>query len=162
MKGDDLLRVTTPSPREIVMTCTFDAPRTLVFGAFTRPDLLRRWLGRPGDEMTSCDVDLRAGGGYRYEFRLRPDASGAAATFREVGSFREVDPPRRIVATEAFDDFGETTVATTFHEEGGRTTISVTCTYATPEARDSVLASGVEDGARESYARLADLLRSLA
>ena len=161
------LHVTTPSATEIVMTRTFAAPRRLVFDAFTRPELLRRWLGRPGDEMTVCEVDLRVGGAYRYVFHLRADEhgprgeTGMGATFREIGTFREIDPPARIVCTESFDDYpGETVVSTTFVEQDGRTTMTATCVYESQEVRDTVIASGVESGAGESYDRLAELLRS--
>ncbi len=155
------LQVTTPSATEIVMTRTFDAPRQLVFDAFTRPELIRRWIGRPGDEMTVCDVDLRVGGAYRYEFHLRVDEHGRRDTFREIGTFLEIDPPERIVATESFDNYpGETMISTTFVEQDGRTTITATCVYESQEVRDAILASGVESGAGESYDRLAELLRS--
>jgi uncharacterized protein YndB with AHSA1/START domain len=168
MSTPEILQVTTPSATEIAMTRTFAAPRQLVFDAFTRPELLRRWLGRPGDEMTVCEVELRVGGTYRYEFELRadePDAGGEKApgrTFRENGKFREVDPPQRLVSTERFDDYpGETVVSTTFAEQEGRTTITATSAYESQKVRDAVLASGVESGAGESYDRLAELLRSL-
>jgi uncharacterized protein YndB with AHSA1/START domain len=155
------LQVTTPSATEIVMTRTFDAPRQLVFDAFTRPELLRRWLGRQGDEMTVCDVDLRVGGAYRYVFHLRPDEQGRRDTFRETGTFREIDPPQRVVCTESFDDYpGETVVSTIFVEQEGRTTTTATCMYESREVRDAIIASGVESGAGESYDRLAELLSS--
>lgn len=166
MSDIDGLRVTTPSPREIEMTRAFDAPRQLVFDAFTRPELLRRWLGRDGDEMTVCDVDLRVGGAYRYVFRLRAEEhgrsgeSGMGSTFRETGTFREIDPPERLVCTESFDDYpGETIVSTTFVERSGRTTVTAKSVYESREIRDAVIASGVESGAGESYRRLAELLR---
>jgi uncharacterized protein YndB with AHSA1/START domain len=163
MEAADTLRITTPSPREIVMTREFDAPRRLVFDAFTRPELLRLWLGRDGDEMTACEVDLREGGSYRYVFLLRVEEDGGErATFRETGTFREVVAPERVVSAERFDDYpDETVVATTFAERDERTTITSTQTYASGEVRDAVLAAGVESGVRESYAKLDALLRSL-
>lgn len=157
MSTSGSLRVTTPSATEIAMTRTFEAPRVLVFDAFTRPELLRRWIGRPGDVMTVCEVDLRAGGEYRYVFTLR-----TRETFRETGTFREVAPPERIVSTESFDDYpGETVVTTTFAEHDGRTTMTTRSAFASQAVRDAVIASGVESGAGESYDRLAELLRSL-
>jgi len=115
MNGIETRQVTTPSATEIVMTRTFAAPRQLVFDAFTKPELIRRWLGRRGDEMIVCDVDLRVGGAYRYVWRLRANEHGrrgergVVGTFRELGTFREVDPPERVVCTESFDDYpGET------------------------------------------------------
>lgn len=75
MNPGHALYVSIPSPRQIRMTRTFDAPRHLVFDAFTQPELIRRWIGRPGDEMIVCEVDLRVDGEYRYEFRLRRSAA---------------------------------------------------------------------------------------
>ena len=168
MNATRTLQVTTPSATEIVMTRTFDAPRRLVFDAFTKPELIRRWIGRQGDEMTVCDVDLRVGGAYHYAWHLRSDEpgrrdeAGMGGTFREIGRFREIDPPERVVCTESFDDYpGETLISTTFVERDGRTTMTATCVYQSREVRDAVLASDVESGAGESYDRLAELLRSL-
>lgn len=167
MNTPGALHVTTPSDREIVMTSTLDAPRRLVFDAFTKPELIRRWIGRPGDQMTVCEVDLRVGGVYRYEWRLRPEAdneggeSAGGETFRETGTFHEVVPPERVVSSERFDDYpGETVLTTTFVERDSRTTVTAACVYASREVRDAILAGGVEAGAGESYARLAELLRS--
>ena len=157
MDASRTLHLTTPSATEIVMTRTFDAPRRLVFDAFTRPELLRRWIGRAGDEMTVCEVDLRVGGAYHYEWILKE-----GDIFREMGTFRELDPPDRIVSSEAFDKYsGETVISTTFGEEDGRTTVNARCRYPSQEVRDEVIAGGVEKGAGESYDRLAELLRSL-
>jgi len=167
MNTTKTLQVTTPSPREIVMTRTFHARRQLGFDAFTKPELIRGWLGRRGDEMTVCDVDLRAGGAYRYVWHLRADEhgrrgeTGMGATFREIGTFREIDPPERVICTESFDDYpGEAVISRTFVEQDGRTTVTATCLYESQKVCDAVIASGVERGARESYHRLAKLLRS--
>jgi uncharacterized protein YndB with AHSA1/START domain len=137
------------------MTRTFDAPRRLVFDAYTRSELIRRWIGRPGDEMTVCDVDLRVGGAYRYVWQLRAEEQGRrgemamGGTFREVGTFREIDPPERIVCTESFGDYpGEAVISTIFVEQEGRTTMITTCAYVSQEVRDAVIASGVESGRR--------------
>lgn len=105
MKTSETLKVTTPSATEIVMTRTFDAQHQLVFDAFTKPELIRRWIGRHGDDMTACDVDLRVGGAYRYEFYLCADEHGQRSMFCETGTFRKIDPPVRIVCTESFDDY---------------------------------------------------------
>jgi uncharacterized protein YndB with AHSA1/START domain len=135
----------------------FAAPRQRLFDAFTRPELLRRWIGREGDKMTACEVDLRVGGTYRYEWRLRDDT-----TFGETGTFRELVPPERIVAVETFGEYaGETLVSTTFAELVRGTTVTTTCVFVSQEIRDAVLASGVASGAGESYARLDVLLRML-
>src|SRR3954471_17741721 len=100
MRNTGALQVTTPTDREIVMTRVFDAPRRLVFDAFTRPELLKRWLGVLGGwSLEVCEVDLRVGGTYRYVWR-GPD--GTAMGMR--GVHREIVPAERIVATEVFDD----------------------------------------------------------
>src|SRR5258706_7646606 len=93
------LQVTTPSDREIRMTRVFDAPRRLVFEAFTKPDLVKRWLlGPPGWTMPVCEIDLRVGGKYRYVWR-----KDGGTEMGMGGVFREVGQPERIVQTEKFD-----------------------------------------------------------
>lgn len=154
-------QVTTPSDREIAMTRVFNAPRELVFEAWTTPDLLRKWLlGPPGWEMIVCDVDLRVGGSYRYVWRKE----GPAKEMVEMGmggTFREIDRPARLVTTELFDEDwtgGETLVTQTFDEQDGRTTATTLVKYASKEARDGALKSGMADGVDISYDRLEELL----
>jgi uncharacterized protein YndB with AHSA1/START domain len=92
--------VTTPSEREIAMTRVFDAPRKLVFEAFTRPELITRWLlGPPGWTMVVCEIDLRVGGAYRYVWRKDNGTEMGMG-----GVFREIVAPERIVQTEKFDN----------------------------------------------------------
>ncbi|MEA2707544.1 MAG: hypothetical protein QOF78_145, partial [Phycisphaerales bacterium] len=94
------LKLTTPGERELVMTRTFDAPRKMVFDAFTKPELLKRWLlGPPGWSMPVCDVDLRVGGAYRYVWRKDSDGTEMGMG----GVYREIIAPERVVATEKFD-----------------------------------------------------------
>jgi len=154
------LKVTTPTDREIAMTRVFDAPRNLVFDAMTTPELLKRWLGVFGGwSLAVCEVDLRVGGAYRYLWR-GPD--GVEMGVR--GIFREVLPPDRIVHTEAFDDPwypGEAIVTTTFLEQSGKTTLTLTILYESKEIRDEVLKSPMEHGVATSYDTLAELLKSL-
>src|SRR5580693_4278438 len=101
MKNLGTLQVTTPSDREIRMTRIFDAPRRLVFDAFTKPALVKQWLlGPPGWSMPVCEIDLRVGGGYRYVWR--EDFGGAQMGVR--GVFREIVAPERVVCTEVFDE----------------------------------------------------------
>jgi uncharacterized protein YndB with AHSA1/START domain len=162
------LEVTTPGEREIVLRREFDAPRNLVFDAFTKPELVQRWmLGPPGHEMPVCEIDARPGGAYRYVWR---DVA-AATEMTSYGAFREVIAPERIVHTERFEmsgmdnptDMGdESVVTTTFTERGGRTTVTMTCRYPSREIRDGVLASGMANGVEASYARLDEMLRTLA
>jgi uncharacterized protein YndB with AHSA1/START domain len=155
------LEITTPSDREIVMTRTFDAPRTLVYDAFTKPEHVRRWLlGPPGWTMTVCDMDLRVGGAYRWVWRRDDDGS----TMGMGGVYREVVAPERIVSTEKFDEAwypGEAVGTVVFTEKGGKTTITQTLLYQTREARDGVLKSRMEKGVEASYDRLEGVLASL-
>jgi uncharacterized protein YndB with AHSA1/START domain len=159
MRNTGALQVTTPTDREIVMTRVFDAPRMLVFDAFTRPELLKRWLGVFGGwSLEVCEVDLRVGGTYRYVWR-GPD--GAEMGMR--GVHREIVPGERIVATEKFDDpwyEGEAVSTVVFVEQGGKTTITNTVLYASKETRDAVLRTPMEKGVAAGYDKLADLLAS--
>jgi uncharacterized protein YndB with AHSA1/START domain len=154
------LKVAVRGEREIVMTREFDAPRRLVFEAFTRPELLERWLlGPPGWSMVVCEVDLKVGGSYRYVWRH--DADGTEMGMG--GVYREIVAPERLVATEPFDQPwypGEAVGTLVLAEQGGRTTLTQTLLYDSREARDAVLKSGMESGVAASYDRLAELLAS--
>jgi uncharacterized protein YndB with AHSA1/START domain len=155
------LQITTPSEREIVMSRVFDAPRSLVFEAWTKPELLERWLGvREGWSMVVCEVDLRVGGAYRFVWR-GPDGPEMGMS----GVYREIEPPERLVATESFDDpwdSGEALDTTVLVEEGGKTTATTTVLYESEEIRDAVLESGMARGVAESYDMLAEYLASIA
>ena len=156
MRNTGTLQVTTPSDREIVLTRVFDAPRHLVFDAFTKPELLQRWFGPRGWSLVVCEVDLRAGGGFRFVLR-GPD--GKEMGMR--GVYREIVPPERSVHMESFDDYpGESQVTAAFVEQGGRTTLTATVLYPSQEVRDAVIRSGMEHGAAECYDKLAELLAS--
>lgn len=161
MSNAGSLRVTTPTDREIAMTRVFDAPRRLVFDAYTKPELLQRWLGvQNGWSLAVCEIDLRVGGTYRYVWR-RPDG-------REMGMrgvYREIVAPERVVATESFDDpwyEGEAVGTTEFVEQGGMTTLTITVLYASKEVRDAVLRSPMEEGVARSFDKLAELLASVS
>jgi uncharacterized protein YndB with AHSA1/START domain len=154
------LKLTTRGDREIVMTRDFNAPRTLVFDAFTRPELLKQWLlGPPGWTMPVCEIDLRVGGAYRYVWRQTSDG-------REMGMggvYREISAPERVVATEKFDEAwypGEAVGTLVLVEQGGKTTVTQTVLYGSREARDAVLKSGMEKGVAASYDRLDEVLAS--
>jgi uncharacterized protein YndB with AHSA1/START domain len=156
VKNTGTLQVTTPADREIVLTRVFDAPRHLVFEAFSKPELLKRWFGPHGWSLVVCDVDFRAGGGFRFVLR-GPD--GTEMGMR--GVYRELQPPDRSVHIESFDDFpGESVVTAVFTETDGKTTLTATVLYPSREVRDAVIQSGMEHGAAESYDKLADLLAS--
>ena len=157
MTSPGSLKVATPSDREIVMTRVFDAPRTLVWEALTTPALLKRWLlGPPGWTMTTCEMDLRVGGAYRYQWR-KDDGT----VMGMGGVLREVVAPERLTATERFDQSwypGEGLVSQVLTEADGKTTITMTLRYESKEARDMVVKSGASTGMEMGYARLAELL----
>ena len=161
VKNVGKLQVTTPSEREIAMTRVFDAPRGLVFDAWTKPELLRRWLGvRGGWSFVVCEVDLTVGGRYRFVWR-GPDGTEMGMG----GVYREIVRPERLVATEKFDDpwyEGEALDTTVLVERAGKTTVTTTVLYASQEVRDAVLKTPMERGMAESYDKLADLLASTA
>jgi len=152
------LKLTTRGDREIVITRAFDAPRKLVFDAFTKPELVKQWLlGPDGWSMPICEIDLKVGGKYRYVWRRDKDGTEMGMG----GVYREIVAPERIVATEKFDQSwypGEAVGTSVLTERGGKTTLTQTILYETREARDGVLKSGMEKGVVASYDRLAKLL----
>jgi uncharacterized protein YndB with AHSA1/START domain len=150
------LSVTVSSDTDLVLTRTFAASRRLVFDAFTRPELLKRWYGARDWQLVVCEIDLRPGGAWRFVSR-GPDG----AELGHGGVYREVDPPGSLVQTEIYDgwDVGEVLVTTAFEERDGRTVMTTTVSYASRDARDSVLRTRMERGAGEAYDRLAELLR---
>ncbi len=158
MTNEGNLKVTPRGDREIVMTRAFDAPRTMVFDAYTKPELVRRWLLGPGGwSMPVCEIDLRVGGAYRYVWRN--DSNGAEMALG--GMYREIVVPERVVATEKFDQAwyqGEALGTLVLTEQGGKTTVTQTMLYQSQETRDTVLKSGMEKGVAASYDRLAELL----
>ena len=160
MKNMGSLRITTPSDREIAMIREFDAPRELVFEAYTTPALLKRWLGvQEKWTMAVCEVDLRPGGRYRYLWR-GPDGTEMGMG----GTFKEVTAPERIVATEKFDESwypGEAETTLTLVETNGRTTLTLTVRYESLAARDSVLQTGAVEGVALSLDNLAGILSEL-
>jgi len=151
-------KLSTPSDREILVERDFDAPRALVFDAFTRPDLVRRWLlGPDGWTMPVCQIDLRVGGAYRYVWRKE----STGADMGMGGTFREIVPPQKLVITEKFDDAwypGEAINTTTFEERSGVTTVRLVVTYESREARDIASRSGMERGMIAGFDRLEQVL----
>ena len=154
MQNTGTLKVTTPSDREIVLTRVFHAPRQMVWDAFTKPELLKRWFGPRGWSLVVCEVDLRVGGGFRFVLR-GPDGRDMGMR----GVYREIVPPERSIHMESFDDYpGESQVTSVFAEQDGKTTLTATVLYPSKEVRDFVIQSGMEHGAAESYDKLAELL----
>ncbi len=157
MSGKNKLVVTTPSDCEIEMTRTFDAPRTLVWEMFTKPEHIRQWWGCKHLEVTVCEIDFRVGGEYRYVGRM-PD--GNLCPFK--GVHHEIVYPEKIVYTEIFDtDFARdhpSLVTTTFTEENGKTRMRLVAKYDTKETRDIVLGTGMEQGAAAGYDKIEEML----
>jgi uncharacterized protein YndB with AHSA1/START domain len=153
------LRFATAGDREIRMERVFAAPRDLVFEAFTRPELLKRWFfGKPGGVLAVCEPALKAGDSFRYVWR---DPDGAEMGMS--GVCLEIKPPGRLVATEKFDQPwypGEATGTITLTEEGGLTTMTQTIRYESQSAREMVLKTPMEHGVALGYDRLAELLKS--
>ncbi len=158
MKNTGTLKITTPADREIVMTRVFDAPREMVFDAFSKPELLKRWFGPRGWSLVVCEIDFKVGGGFRFVLR-GPDGRDMGMR----GMYREITAPERSVHMESFDDYpGESQVTAVFTEHEGKTTLTATVLYPSKEVRDIVIKSGMEHGAAESYDKLAELLASTA
>jgi len=160
----DKAQVTLPSDSEVKVERSFRAPRALVFRAYTEPELVRRWmLGPPGWSMPICDMDVQVGG--RYRWRWRSDSDGSEFGFS--GTFREVQPPSKLVHTEAFDPgtLGEegypgepALVTVTFTEDAGVTTVTTLIDFGSKETRDAAVATGMTDGMEQSYQLLEKLL----
>jgi uncharacterized protein YndB with AHSA1/START domain len=159
----DKAQVTTPSDREVKVTRSFRAPRALVYRAYTQPELVRRWLlGPPGWSMPVCEMDVRVGGKYRWSWRNDQDGS----EFGFSGTFREVQPPAKLVHTEAYDPGTvgggypgqDALVTVTFAEDGGVTTMTALIDFGSKEARDAAVATGMTDGMEQSYQLLDTLL----
>jgi uncharacterized protein YndB with AHSA1/START domain len=163
MQKTATVKVTTPTDCEIVITRAFEAPRALVFNAMSQVELLKRWLsGPPGWSMVECENDLKVGGTFRHVWR-GPDGAEMAMH----GVYREIVPPERIVRTESFElgcdaQAGEQIATLVLTEQGGKTTLTLTVLLPSKEARDGMIASGMERGVSASYDKLDDLLPSLA
>lgn len=155
------MKLSASGDREIVICRDFDAPLRFVWDAMTRPELIQRWLsGPPGWRMSVCTVDLRVGGKYRYEW-----SNEDGRRMGMGGVYREIAVPERLVCTELFDEDwtgGEAVGTLVLVEIAGRTTMTNTIRYATPEAREAVLRSPMEGGMAYGYDLLEDLVLSMA
>jgi uncharacterized protein YndB with AHSA1/START domain len=143
--------VTLPTDEQILITREFNAPKHLVYKAWTTPELVKRWWS---GEMTSAEIDLRVGGTWRY-------VSGSEVAFH--GEYREIVPNERIVMTDVYEAMpdGKALVTVTFTESDGRTVLTLLMQLASKEARDAVLNSGMETGMQESWDRLEQVALSL-
>ena len=147
----------TPGDRELVITRTFDAPRSVVWAAFTDPRHLPNWhTGPEGMTMPVCEIDLRPGGRWHYVWR---NAHGR--DFEASGTYSEVDPPKRIVSATTNRNGEEQTSTTTFTEENGRTTVTVTTLFASKASRDQGLPYA-KIGTESNYTHLDAYLSLLA
>ena len=158
MTANTLEIVAEPGKTSFTTTRVVDAPRALVFEAFTKCEHLKRWMGPKNLTMVSCDTDLRPGGRYRFVFRA-PDGNEVGFS----GEFREVVAPSRIVRTFVFEPIPEAAALETLElvENNGKTTIKTTTLHKTVENRDGHVNSGMEAGMTEGYARLDALLAEL-
>jgi len=158
MTSKDAAKFTMPSDREVVMTKVFDAPRKLVWKAYTDPKLIPRWWGPRYLTTTIDKMDVRPGGAWRFVSR-GPDGS----EFGFHGVYREIVKPERLSWTFEFEGVpGHVSIDTVALEElDGRTKVTVTSVFQSKSDRDGMVASGMESGATESTERLAELLEGM-
>jgi uncharacterized protein YndB with AHSA1/START domain len=160
----DKAQVSLPSDRELLVTRSFSAPRTLVYRAYTEPDLVRKWLlGPPGWTMPVCEMDVRVGGTFRWVWKSEENGN----QFGFHGEVLEVEAPARIRHTEIYDagdigggagDGSESMVTVTFEENGGVTMVRTLVDFGSKEARVAATSSGMTDGMEMSYQLLDHLL----
>ena len=152
------MTLTLVSDREIAVTRSFDAPRSLVFAASTSCVYMKNWWGPRGFDLIECDMDVRPGGKYRFVQRA-PD--GSVHPFN--GVYREIAAPERLVFTQIYEPIPdqEVVVTTTLTEMYGKTALSQNLLFGSKEARDGMIASGMERGEAESFERLDELLADL-
>jgi uncharacterized protein YndB with AHSA1/START domain len=152
-------KVTLPSDTQILITREFEAPRHLVYRAYTTPDLIKRWWSGDRGEVISAEVDLRPGGTWRY---LMVANAGFEVAFH--GEYKEIVPDERIVTTEVFEGMPEAAAltTTTFTETDGRTTLTTLVQHSSQEHRDAHINSGMEGGMQEAMNYLEQVARSLA
>ena len=150
--------VTLPTDNEILITREFDAPKHLVYRAYTTPELIKRWWSGDRGEVVSAEVDLRVGGKWRYVMTAN---AGFEVAFH--GEYREIIPNERIVSTEVYEGApdGEALTSVTFTEVGGRTTLTMLMQLANKEDRDMVINSGMEGGLQEAMDHLEQVAVSL-
>ena len=152
--------VTLPTDEQILITRTFDAPKHLVYKAWTTPELVRRWWGAKRGQVTIAEIDLRVGGQWRYVAVME---DGSEVGFH--GEYREVVPNERIVSTEVYEGMPQgsgpeqgTLNTATFADEGGRTILTILVEAPSKEIRDAIIDSGMEAGMQDAL----DLLEEAA
>ncbi len=150
--------VTLPTDEQILITREFDAPRELVYRAYTTPDLVERWWHANRGEVTLVEIDLRVGGTWRY---VMTACGGPEVGFH--GEYREIVPNERIVSTEVFEGApdAEALSTVTFTETDGRTILTILVQHSCQEHRDAHINSGMEDGLQDALALLEQVATSL-
>ena len=164
MTTDRKAKVTLPTDQQILITREFDAPRHLVYKAWTMPELVKRWWSGHRGEMKVAEIDLRVGGAWRY---VMVADGGFEVAFH--GEYREIVPDERIVTTEVFEMPGadplpaaqEPLNIVTFTEADGRTTLKLLVQTTSRELRDAIIDSGMEAGMHEQMELLEELAISL-
>jgi uncharacterized protein YndB with AHSA1/START domain len=154
-------KVTLPTDEQILITREFDAPKHLVYKAWTTPELVRRWWHANRGRVTTCDIDLRVGGTWRWVMVTEDDFEVAFH-----GEYREIVPDERIVSTEAYEGIPEPDAnaclnTMTLTEADGRTTLTILVEHASKEGRDAHLSSGMEPGMQDAMDLLEQVARSL-
>ncbi|HEY3872672.1 MAG TPA: SRPBCC family protein [Actinocrinis sp.] len=151
--------MTLPTDTQILITREFDAPRRLVYRAWTEPELITRWFAGQRGKVTLAEVDLRVGGTWRYVMQAN---NGFEVAFH--GEFREIVPDERLVSTQIYEALPhvQATTVTEFAEKDGRTTVSLLVEHTSRENRDGHLDSGMEEGMNESFDLLERVARELA
>lgn len=151
--------VTLPADNQILISRDFDAPRQLVYRAWTTPELIRRWWSGDRGEVTSAEVDLRVGGSWRYVMVAH---GGFEVAFH--GEFREIVPNERIVSTAIYEAVPDAMALNTLTltERDGRTTLTILVEHSDRRSRDLHVESGMEAGIQEAMDHLEQVARSLA
>jgi uncharacterized protein YndB with AHSA1/START domain len=158
--------VTLPTDTQILITREFDAPRDLVYRAYTEPELIARWWSGKRGDVTNVEIDLRVGGTWRYVMTAN---EGFEVAFH--GTFREIVPNERIVSSEVFEgapgageypsDDGGVLTTTTLTEVDGRTAMTQVVECGSTEVRDAIIESGMEGGMQEAMDKLEEVAHSL-
>ncbi len=155
MTSSGTAAVTLPTDEQILITREFDAPKHLVYKAFTTPELVKRWWSAKRGEVTIAEIDLRVGGRWRYV-----SVADDGFEFGFHGEYREIVPNERIVSTEVYEGFpdGEAVNTLTLTEVDGRTTLTILVQHTSKEHRDAHIESGMEAGLQDAM----DLLEQVA
>jgi uncharacterized protein YndB with AHSA1/START domain len=162
MANSGKAKVTLPTDEQILITREFDAPKHLVYRAWTTPALVKRWWSGLRGEMKVVDIDLRVGGKWRYVMLAHREFEVAFH-----GEYTEIVPNERIVTTEVYEGVPEPAHGQeplniiTFSEQNGRTTLDLLVQCPNKEVRDLIASSGMEEGVQEQMDVLEQLARSL-